>query len=142
MVLDWSLSETEEELLCDMEQVQGILNTLEPPSQIKDMQIIGYQGSCLPRWMMAQNDSSFSEAIILKQTVPCQFLSLTELRVDNCANLKQMRGLCQLPSLKSLFLLKMANLEELWTITSDFENSEEEILRGHCCFPALFLISI
>ena len=43
MVLDWSLSETEEELLCDMEQVQGILNTLEPPSQIKDMQIIGYQ---------------------------------------------------------------------------------------------------
>jgi hypothetical protein len=61
MVLDWSLSETEEELLCDMEQVQGTLSALEPPSQIKDMKINGYQGSCVPRWMMAQNNSSFCQ---------------------------------------------------------------------------------
>ena len=139
MVLDWSLGETEEELLCDMEQVW---TDMEPPSQIKDMKINGYQGSYLPRWMMAQNNSSFSKAILLKQTGPCQFLSLTELRVENCPNLKQMFGLCQLPSLKSLFLLQMANLEELWTITSDFENSEKEIVRGQCCYPSLSNISI
>jgi hypothetical protein len=35
----------------------------------------------------------------------------------------------------------MANLEELWTITSDFENPEEEI-RRKCCFPALSYIFI
>jgi hypothetical protein len=90
---------------------------------------------------MQQNDSSFCEAKMLKQTGPCQYLSLTELRVENCPNLKQMRGLWVLPSLKSLFLLKMANLEELWTITSDFENSKEGI-RGQCCFPSLSYISI
>jgi Leucine-rich repeat (LRR) protein len=135
MVLDWSLSETEEELLCDMEQVQGTLSALEPPSQIKDMKINGYQGSCVPRWMMAQNNSSFCQG-------PCQFLSLTHLTVENCRNLKQMRGLWVLPALKFLILLEMANLEELWTITSDFENSKEEILRGQSCFPALSYIFI
>jgi Leucine-rich repeat (LRR) protein len=68
LLLDWSLSETEEELLCDMEKEQGILRALEPPPQIKDMEINGYQGSCLPWWMMAQNDSCFCEAIMLEQT--------------------------------------------------------------------------
>jgi len=141
LVLDWSLSETGEELLCDMEQVQGMLSALEPPSQITNMKINYYQGSCLPRWMMAINDSSFCKAVVLKQTGPCQFLSLTELRLRNCPNTKQMRGLWVLPSLKSLFLLEMANLEELWTVTSDSGNSEEEIC-GQCCFPALSNISI
>jgi Leucine-rich repeat (LRR) protein len=141
LVLDWSLSETEEELVFDMEKEQGILRALEPPPQIKKLEINGYQGSCFPRWMMAQNDSCFCEAIMLKQTGPCQFLSLTELRLRNCPNMKQMRGLWVLPSLKSLFLIKMANLEELWTITSDSGNSGEEI-RGQCCFPALSDISI
>jgi hypothetical protein len=114
---------------------------LEPPSQIKDIKITGYRGHYLPPWLMKQNDSSYCEAIMLKQTGPCQFLSLTELRLRNCPNMKQMRGLWVLPSLKSLFLIKMANLEELWTITSDSGNSGEEI-RGQCCFPALSDISI
>jgi Leucine-rich repeat (LRR) protein len=141
LVLDWSLSETEEELVFDMEKELGILRALEPPSQIKDIKITGYRGHYLPPWLMKQNDSSYCEAIMLKQTGPCQFLSLTELRLRNCPNMKQMRGLWVLPSLKSLFLIKMANLEELWTITSDSGNSGEEI-RGQCCFPALSDISI
>jgi hypothetical protein len=41
-VLDWSWSETEEELVFIMEQELDILNTLEPPSQIKDLRINGY----------------------------------------------------------------------------------------------------
>ncbi|KAG0529176.1 hypothetical protein BDA96_05G075800 [Sorghum bicolor] len=119
-----------------MEKELGILRALEPPSQIKNIKITGYRGHRLPQWMMKQNDSSYCEAIMLKQTGPCQFLSLTELILRNCPNMKQMRGLWVLPSLKSLFLLKMANLEELWTVTSDSGNSEEEIC-GQCCFPAL-----
>jgi len=140
-VLDWSLSETEEELVFDMEKELGILRALEPPSQIKDIQINGYRGHHLPQWMMKQNDSSYCEAIMLKKTGPCQFLSLTALGLSNCANMKQMRGLWVLPSLKYLFLFEMANLEELWTVTSDSGNSEEEIF-GQCCFPALSDISI
>jgi hypothetical protein len=42
LVLDWSWSETEEELVFIMEQELDILNTLEPPSQIKDLRINGY----------------------------------------------------------------------------------------------------
>jgi hypothetical protein len=92
--------------------------------------------------MMKQNDSSYCEAIMLKQTGPCEFISLTELTLENCPNLKQMCGLWVLPSLKYLFLYVMDNLEEVWTVTSDFENSEEEILRGQCCFPVLSYMDI
>ena len=49
--LDWSSSQTEEELVSDVEQDQGVLNALEPPSQINSLKICGYRGSKLPCWM-------------------------------------------------------------------------------------------
>lgn len=126
--LDWSSSQTKEELVSDAEQDQGVLGALEPPSQIKNMRICGYRGLCLPHWMM-QNDSCCADKLI-KQTSICQLLSLTDMTLEGFPNLKYIRGLLVFGSLKSLNLLRMANLEELWTTTNGSK------IHG-CCFPVL-----
>jgi len=141
LVLDWSLSEGEEELASDVEQEQGVLSGLEPPSQIESLVICRYQGPCLPRWLMEQNGSSYSEGTTLKQTGPCQYPSLTCLTLFRSPNLKHMRGLKRFPSLKSLKLSEMASLEELWTIASGIEIQEVE-LSAQYCFPVLSNLSI
>jgi hypothetical protein len=134
--LDWSSSQTEEELVSDVEQDQGVLNALEPPSQINSLKICGYRGPYLPPWMMKQNDSPCCGGKMIKQTSICQFLSLTNMTLEGFPNLKYIRGLLVFDSLQSLNLLGMANLEELWTTTSGFEIQAEE-LGAQCCFPVL-----
>jgi len=119
LVLDWSLSDTEEELVSDMEQDWGVLNALEPPSQIKYLNFCGYRGSFLPPWMMKQNDSSYCDGIMLKQTIASPFLCLNILLLKNFPNLMHMRGLAELPSLDLLVLEELPNFEELWTTTTD-----------------------
>ena len=66
--LDWSLSDTDEELAPNVEQEQGVLSALEPPTRIKELEIKGYRGTCLPWWMMKHNDSSYCEDTPSKQT--------------------------------------------------------------------------
>jgi Leucine-rich repeat (LRR) protein len=137
LVLNWSLSDTEEELVSDMEHDWGVLNALEPPSQIEVLQIYGYSGPCLPGWMMKQNDSSYCEGgIMLKQTIASHFLCLTRLKLAGLPNLRHMRGFVELPSLKTLELNEMPNLEELWTTSSGFETGEKE-LAAQYPFPVM-----
>jgi len=139
--LTWSSSQTEEEIVSDMEQDQGVLNALEPSSQIKDLKICGYRGSILPCWMTKLNDSSFCAGIVFKQASLCQFLSLTEMTLEEFPHLKYIRGLQEFPSLKFLSLVKMPNLEELWTTTTSFEIQGEESEPQHC-FPVLSEVCI
>jgi len=142
LVLNWSLSDTEEELVSDMEHDWGVLNALEPTSQIKRLEIFGYRGPCLPGWMMKQNDSSYSEdGIMLKQTIASHFLCLTWLTLKGFPNLRHMRGFVELPSLKNLGLKEMPNLEELWTTSSGFETGEKE-LAAQYLFPVLSSLQI
>jgi hypothetical protein len=137
LVLNWSLSDTEEELVLDMEHDWGVLNALEPPSQIEGLQIYGYRGPCLPGWLMKQNDSSYCEGgIMLKQTIASHFLCLTWLKLQRFPNLRRMRGFVELPSLKTLVLEEMPNLEELWTTSSGLETGEKE-LAAQYPFPVL-----
>jgi len=141
-VLNWSLSDTEEELVSDMEHDWGVLNALEPPSQIKVLNIYGYRGPFLPGWMMKQNDSSYSEGgIMQKQTIASHFLCLTWLSLEGFPNLRHMRGFVELPSLNTLVLEEMPNLEELWTTSSGFETGEKE-LAAQYLFPVLSSIRI
>jgi hypothetical protein len=142
LVLNWSLSDTEEELVLDMEHDWGVLNALEPPSQIECLDIYGYRGPCLPGWMMKQNDSSYCEGgIMLKQTIAPHFLCLTWLMLKGFPNLRHMRGFVKLPSLNTLVLEEMPNLEELWTTSSGFETGEKE-LAAQYPFPALSTLRI
>lgn len=134
--LNWSLSDTEE-LVSDIEHDWGVLNALEPPSQIEVLNIFGYRGPCLPGWMMKQNDSSYCEGgIMLKQTIAPHFLCLTYLTLERFQNLRHMRGFVELPSLETLVLDEMPNLEELWTTSSSFETGEKE-LAAQYPFPVL-----
>jgi len=141
LVLDWSLREEEQKLASDVEQDQGVMSALEPPSQTENLEIKGYRGPCMPRWLMEQNGSSYCEGTtMLKQTGPYQYLSLTNLTLSQFPNLKHMRGLVKFPSLKSLELLEMATLEEVWTTTDGFEIQEK--LGAQYCFPVLSNLSI
>ena len=139
--LDWSLSDTDEELAPNVEQEQGVLSALEPPTRIKELEIKGYRGTCLPWWMMKHNDSSYCEDTPSKQTSPSQFVSLTRLNLSYLPNLKHVRGLSEFPSLKFLTLWSMPNLEELWTTTGGLETGEDA-LKAQCCFPALCALYI
>ncbi|KAJ1266975.1 hypothetical protein BS78_07G021200 [Paspalum vaginatum] len=127
LTLNWSPCEMEEESMSDIEQDLSVLDSLEPSSGIKMLQIIGYQGPHLPCWMMKQHDSSCLE-------LP-QFLWLSELSLEQLPNMKRLQGLAELPSLKSLMLTGMPNLEELW-ITSGLGIGNEQVGVQHC-FPVL-----
>ncbi|KAF8711259.1 hypothetical protein HU200_029279 [Digitaria exilis] len=131
LVLDWPSNQAKDELLSYMEQDQGVLNALEPPANIRYMEIRGYRGSYLSRWMMNGNDSCCYT----------ELLSLTKLTLEGFPNLKYVRGLLEFPSLKSLYLLKMTNLEELWTTTNGIETHGEEFGAKYC-FPVLSELSI
>ena len=85
------------------------------------------------------NDSSFCARIVFKRL--CQFLSLTRMTLEEFPNLKYIRGLQEFRSLKSLSLVKMANLEELWTTTSSSRIQGEES-EAQYCFPVLSEFSI
>jgi len=91
--------------------------------------------------MMKLNDSSFCARIVFKQASLCQFLSLTRMTLEEFPNLKYIRGLLEFPLLESLSLVKMANLEELWTTTSSFEIQGEES-EAQYCFPVLSEVRI
>jgi hypothetical protein len=111
-----------------LEQEQGVLNALEPPPEVESLKISGYGGTCLPWWMV-------------KESCPCQFLSLTGLTLWDIPNLKLMGGLSILPSLKDLGLFQVVKLEELWTTTCGTETGEEES-KAQYCFPVLSRLSI
>ncbi|CAL4989029.1 unnamed protein product [Urochloa decumbens] len=143
LVLNWSPIDTEEEMEQGTGQDLSALNDLEPPSDVKELEIECYRGPSLPRWAMKQNeDSSYCEGITLKQMGSCQFPFLTELTLCQCPNLKHMRGLLVFPSLKSLFLVKMDQLQELWTTTTSEIEISEEKLRAQYCFPVLSILEI
>ncbi|KAJ1274985.1 hypothetical protein BS78_05G101600 [Paspalum vaginatum] len=142
LVLDWSLRDTEEELVSDMEQDWGVLNALEPPSQIKYLKICGYRGPLLPQWMMKRNDSSYCDGIMLKQTIASRFLCLNWLLLKKFPNLMHMRGLAELPSLDYLGLEEMTNLEELWTTTTGGVEIMDSELAVQYLFPVLSSLRI
>ncbi|XP_062182305.1 putative disease resistance protein RGA4 [Phragmites australis] len=139
--LNWSFGRMEEELVSDTGKDLGVLDALEPPSEIKKLEINGYGGLHLPRWMRKQSDSSYLEGVALKQTRSPQFLCLNQLTLMNLPNLKHMKGLRVLPSLKYLVLYGMPNLEELWTTTNGLEIGVEEVGEQYC-FPVLSRLDI
>ncbi|CAD6254342.1 unnamed protein product [Miscanthus lutarioriparius] len=93
-------------------------------------------------WSSSQTEEELGSDVeqdqgkMIKHTSLCQFLSLTNMTLEGFPNLKYIRGLLVFGSLKSLNLLRMANLEELRTTTSGFEIQEEEF-GAQCCFPVL-----
>ncbi|KAL6868260.1 hypothetical protein ACP4OV_015105 [Aristida adscensionis] len=134
--LDWSVASMEEELVSGNQQDLDLLRALEPPSEVKTLEIRGYRGPYLPHWFGEESESSYREGKLLNITGTSKFLCLTELRLAKLQNLEHLRGLLVLPSLKSFSLQGMPNLEELWTTTTGSEIGEEES-GARYCFPVL-----
>lgn len=125
----------EEEFVSDI----SVLDALEPPSKLEKLTVNGYRGDHLPCWMSKHNDSSYFECAVLKQS--SQFLSLINLELSRLHNLKHMRGILVFPSLKTLELNYLCDLEELWTTRSGLETGMEEVCEQYC-FPALSRLKI
>ncbi|XP_052139490.1 putative disease resistance protein RGA4 isoform X2 [Oryza glaberrima] len=154
LTLDWSSNgaegcsdSMEDEPLLDMEKELRVLNGLEPPSQIKKLNIYNYKGKHFSRWMMKQRESSCSDSL-LEQIDPPHFTQLTELVLEQFPNLENLQGLARLPSLKTFVLKGMPNLVELWTISPALVSGEEGKLyridheQVEHCFPFLSTLII
>jgi Leucine-rich repeat (LRR) protein len=136
--LSWSESVMEEE---EFVSNLRVLDALEPPSEIKELEIKGYRGFHLPCWMSRQSDSSCLETALLCQTSQPRFLCLVELRLYRLPNLEHMQRILVLPSLKTLLLWDMPKLKVLWTTTSGLGIGEEEV-SGQYCFPVLSRLEV
>ena len=78
----------------------AVLNSLEPPSEIKELKIKQYPGRQYPEWMQKQDGLS-------------RFPFLTRMTLSNFPKLKHLKGLVELPCLKDLELIKMLALESI-----------------------------
>ncbi|KAL2920521.1 Disease resistance protein RGA2 [Bienertia sinuspersici] len=104
---------------CD--SLAGVLEALEPPSNLKKLVIYGYKGEKIPKWGRAMDNWAFS--------LSC----LVEIELSNCQNLEEIPVLSKLPLLKKLCLWRLDKLEYMEEKTSD--KSE-----NHCAelfFPSL-----
>ncbi|KAK3440920.1 LOW QUALITY PROTEIN: hypothetical protein EUGRSUZ_B01173 [Eucalyptus grandis] len=78
---------------------EALLDGLQPPSNLRELTITGYEGESFPRWMM---DS-------LVSSLP----NLVEVEFKDCRRCKRLSPLGQLPHLKSLQISRLAELEYL-----------------------------
>uniref|UniRef100_A0A0E0MJ35 AAA+ ATPase domain-containing protein n=1 Tax=Oryza punctata TaxID=4537 RepID=A0A0E0MJ35_ORYPU len=136
------------ESVSHMEKELRVLNGLEPPSEIKELQIQNYQGRHFSSWMMKQRDSSCLNSL-LEQIDPPHFTQLRELVLEKFPNLEFLRGLARLPSLNTLKLIEMPNLVELWTCSGALDSKEDQEKPGcskheqvEHCFPCLATLVI
>jgi Leucine-rich repeat (LRR) protein len=133
---------TEEVSLLNMEKDLGLLNSLEPPSDIENLRISGYGGLQLPHWMAKQSSSSYlSDMNMLKQSNLPQFSYLSKLVLENLPNLVHLWGLKDLPGIKILKLRVMPKLVEFVTATTALPKGEDED-EAQCCFPHLLTLVI
>ncbi|WVZ91070.1 hypothetical protein U9M48_037290 [Paspalum notatum var. saurae] len=146
--LDWYLvegvhsSDTQDELLLNMENALHLLNCLEPPSEIEELRIGGYQGMQLPRWMRNQNDFyDLPDGDMLNPSCPSRFYHLTNLVLENLPYLEHLVGLVGLPEIKILELRGMPKLLELLTTITGLANGGEEDEMQYC-FPRLSTLVI
>ena len=80
-----------------------MLDSLEPPPGIKELEIHWYSGRQYARWMQSQLGCGVQGA------APFPFLRV--MKLYNFTNLKHLHGLVELPCLEELCLLDMPSLE-------------------------------
>ncbi|KAL6871020.1 hypothetical protein ACP4OV_014868 [Aristida adscensionis] len=99
--LNW---ETNGSYEVNTETDQAVLNGLEPPSGIRNLNIAGYTGRQYARWMLKQVGGV--------QNLQ-QFPFLTMMRLSDFQNLKHLEGLMGLPCLEHLWLSGLTSLESI-----------------------------
>ncbi|KAH7677543.1 P-loop containing nucleoside triphosphate hydrolase protein [Dioscorea alata] len=97
--------------------VDGVLENLQPGTNISKLVIEGYVGKKFPTWMM---------------DLPLQLPNLVNLTLDSCIRCETLPPLGQLPHLK---VLKVRNLLSIKCIDSEFYG-------GHAAFPVLKVLDL
>ncbi|KAK3432571.1 hypothetical protein EUGRSUZ_B00930 [Eucalyptus grandis] len=109
--LEWGGFNTDDAIIGTRNE--ALLDGLQPPSNLRELTITGYEGESFPRWMMDSLVSSFP--------------NLVEVGFKDCRRCKRLSPLGQLPHLKSLQISRLAELEYLEfghssTLTASFPN--------------------
>lgn len=108
---NWIETSTEEDI--DMERELRVLNALEPPSVIKELEILNYHGLHLPCWMTNGRHNCTLD-IKSNQTVDLpHFPHLTGMVLYHFPKLKHLSRLVGLPLLKTLKLSECDSLESI-----------------------------
>ncbi|MED6148289.1 hypothetical protein PIB30_051737 [Stylosanthes scabra] len=94
----------------DVESERDILKELRPHSNLKELRIDGYRGEILPDWLGL---SSYS--------------NITDLRMYDCENCRELPSLGQLPSLQHLVIWELPGLKR---IGEEFYKSGESSQEG------------
>jgi Leucine-rich repeat (LRR) protein len=89
----------------NVEKEFEVFNCLEPPSEIKGLEIKGYPGKKCTEWMQKQ--------VGVRVHGPSQFACLTSMILSNFPKLKHLDGLVELPCLEVLRLVNMPALESI-----------------------------
>ncbi|XP_021753577.1 putative disease resistance protein RGA3 [Chenopodium quinoa] len=106
----------------------GVLEILEPPSNLKGFILDNYQGKNIPRWGGAECNWTIS------------FPHLVNIELISCTNLKVLPSLSTLPYLKSLLLRGLTELEYIENRNNNNTSSAGEILTAF--FPSLESLKI
>ncbi|KAL2920520.1 putative disease resistance protein RGA4 [Bienertia sinuspersici] len=104
----------------------GVLEALEPPSNVKKLVISGYKGEKIPKWGRAMDNWAFSLSL------------LVEIELENCQNLEEIPVLSKLPHLKTLYLRCLDKLEYMEENTSGKSDNQSAELF----FPSLVSLFI
>ncbi|XP_021713962.1 putative disease resistance protein RGA1 isoform X1 [Chenopodium quinoa] len=78
---------------------EGVMEKLEPPSNLKELNLLGYKGTIIPRWGRAQDNWALSLPHLVK------------ISLYRCSNLEQIPSLSKLRNLKSLYLDSLYKLK-------------------------------
>ncbi|WVZ54679.1 hypothetical protein U9M48_005443 [Paspalum notatum var. saurae] len=90
---------------CHLGEEQGVLDALEPPPGIKELEIRGYSGRQYAQWMQKKVSGGVQKV--------AYFQCLRVMNMCNFLNLKHLHGLVELPCLEELKLALMPSLESI-----------------------------
>ncbi|KAM5548594.1 putative disease resistance RPP13-like protein 1 [Rosa sericea] len=102
---------------------EDIIDSLRPPSTLKELNILSYSGSKLPSWL---SHRSFADLIVIT--------------LDNCAYCELFPSLGQLPALKFLSVVKMNAVKEI--DQTFFRSAHEPVSRAFPAFPKLEILEV
>uniref|UniRef100_A0A803LGW0 Uncharacterized protein n=1 Tax=Chenopodium quinoa TaxID=63459 RepID=A0A803LGW0_CHEQI len=106
---------------------EGVMEKLEPPSNVKKFTLLIYKGTTIPRWGRASDNWALS--------LP----HLVEIQLNICYSLEQIPLLSKLRNLKSLSLYCLFKLEFMENTSSNKGNDEEDLTAF---FPSLESLNI
>ncbi|KAF3341009.1 putative disease resistance protein RGA1 [Carex littledalei] len=128
----------------DIAQVEHILENLHPPNMLSNLEIEGYLGKILPKWLM---NSQLPNLVHLKldscfkcETLP-EFKKLRSLKTLELNGLMEVRSLNSIGQAPSLEVLKLCCLPLIKCLDCEFYSGDAAFTRlvelELCCMPEL-----